>query len=279
MSVLIKLREFRNLPSAENEVRKFVLKNAKKVLTMTVYDVAKESYTSPATVVRLCKKLETKGFNQFKILLAAEINAFDFMNLELLDTTNILKNDTPTTIVDKITNIAIQSIEETRILANISELKEVAEKLLSADIIDLFGVGASNIVALDATYKFMRIGKNVSCYQLSDRQYVQAVNSSSNHIGIIFSYSGETLEMIKILNILQKNGCPVVAITCSSSNTLAKLADFSLPVSTRESLFRSGAMASRITQLYIVDILYALCCSIDYDNAKEMVLKTRISTK
>lgn len=279
MSVLIKLRDYRNLPEAESEVRKYILKNSKEVLEMTVYDVAKNSYTSPATVIRLCKKLDLKGFNQFKIKLASEIRGFDNMQLDILDVTNVSPNDSPVMIIDKITNIERQSIEETRMLLNEKDLMKAAEHLHNATIIDFFGVGASNIVAFDATYKFMRIGKNVACYQLYDRQYVQAVNADAKHVAVIFSYSGETKEMVEVLNELQKNGCYVITVTCSSSNTLAKLADNSISVSSKETLFRSGAMASRITQLYIVDILYALCCQYDYDNVKAKVVKTRITNK
>lgn len=279
MSVLIKLRDYRNLPAAESEVRKYILKNAKQVLDMTVYDVANNSYTSPATVIRLCKKLDMKGFNQFKIKLASEIRGFDNLQLDVLDTTNVSEKDTPEIVIDKITSIDRQSIEETRLLLNEKSLSEAAKHLHDASIINFFGVGASNIVALDATYKFMRIGKNVASYQLYDRQYVQAVNSDSSHVAVIFSYSGETKEMLQVLNELQKNGCYVIAVTCSTSNTLANLADNSIAVSSKETVFRSGAMASRITQLYIVDILYALCCQLDYDVVKEKVVKTRITNQ
>lgn len=277
MSVLIKLRDMRNLPEAENEVREYILQNSADLLEMTVYDVAKKSYTSPATVIRLCKKLDLKGFNQLKIKLASEIRWFDSIQLDIMDVTNVSPEDSPLAIIDKITNMELRSIEETRMLLDEKKLVQAAERLHKATIINFFGVGASNIVAFDATYKFMRIGKNAACYQLYDRQYVQAVNSDSSHVAIIVSYSGETKEMLQVLDELQKNGCYVIAITSSSKNTLSDLADNSIAVSSKETMFRSGAMASRITQLYIVDILFALCCQYDYENVKTKVIKTRIS--
>jgi len=276
MSVLIKLRDFRSLPQAENEIRKFILKNPKDVLIMTIYDVAERTYTSPASVVRLCKRLDIKGFNRLKIELASEVKSFDNLHLELLDTTVIHKEDNTATIIDKITNIAIESIEETRLLVDEAALKKAVSWIYQCEILDFYGVGASNIVAMDALYKFMRVGKSCACYSLYDRQYVQAVNSDAKHAAIIFSYSGETREMIEITDILQKNGTNVIAITSSAMSTLSQLADLNLSVSTRETIFRSGAMASRTSSLYIVDLLYAIYCSIDYEHASEMIQKTRI---
>lgn len=276
MSVLIKLRDYRNLSAAENQVREYILKYPKKVLEYTVYELAKESFTSPATVVRLCKKIDIKGFARLKVLLAEETKYFQDMKLNLLDTTTIEKNDSPHAIIEKITNIAIKTIEETRVLVNEKQLMQVARLLQKAVIVDFYGVGASSPVAIDAQYKFMRIGKNVITYQLYDRQYVQAVNSDASHVGIIISYSGETKEMLKIAGILQKNGTPVVAVTSSGENSLNRIADYNLFVTAKETVFRSGAMASRTAQLYIIDILYALYCSLDYDESIKKIQQTRI---
>ena len=83
-----------------------------------MYELAKESFTSPATVVRLCKKIDIKGFARLKVLLAEETKYFQDMKLNLLDTTTIEKNDSPHAIIEKITNIAVKTIEETRVLVN-----------------------------------------------------------------------------------------------------------------------------------------------------------------
>lgn len=126
MSVLIKLRDQRNLSEAENQVREYILRYPKRVLEYTVYDLARESFTSPATIVRLCKKLDIKGFSRLKVLLAEETKYFQNIKLNLLDTTTIEKDDSPGAIIDKITNISIKTIEETRVLVNEEELLRVA---------------------------------------------------------------------------------------------------------------------------------------------------------
>ncbi len=278
MSVLIKLRDYQNLSAAENQVREYILKYPKKVLEYTVYDLARESFTSPATVVRLCKKIDVKGFTHLKVLLAEEIKYFQDMKLNLLDSTTIEKDDTPHAVIEKITNIAVKTIEETRVLVNEKEFMKVAHLLEKAVIIDFYGVGASHIVAMDGLFKFMRIGKNVITYQFYDRQYVQAVNSDASHVGIIISYSGETKEMLQIAGILQKNGTPVVAVTSCGENSLNRVADYNLFVTAKETVFRSGAMASRTAQLYIIDILYALYCSLHYDDTIQKIQQTRIDS-
>ena len=274
MSVLLKLREYRALPNSENEVRNYILKNSKKVISMSVQEVAKKSYTSPATVIRLCRRLDLKGYGQLKIELASELKAFENMNLNLIDHTTFKKNDSIADIVNKITDMSIKSIEETNLLLDQEVLLSVAKKIMKADIIDLYGAGASNNVAFDAGYKFMRIGKNVACLHLVDRQRIQAINSDANHFAIIISYSGETPEIIEIANILSKNNVPSVSITSSIQNRLMNIVDDNLFVSSRESTFRNGAIISRTSTLYMLDLLYVTCISLNYDVSLKALEKT-----
>ncbi len=279
MSILIKLRDVRNLPDAEAQVRKYILAHSAEILNFTVYDLARESYTSPATVIRLCKRLNINGFSKFKLLLAQELKYFENNEINLLDSTIIEENDSSDIIIKKITSIAIKTIEETRALVDTETLTKTARIILKASILDFYGVGASNVVAMDAAYKFMRIGKNVSIFQLYDRQYVQAVNSDAEHVAVVFSYSGETKEILNVVDVLRKNGTPIVSVTSSSINSLSKVADYPLFVSARESAFRSGAMGSRTAQLYIVDLLYAICYSLDYNHSMRKINQTRVSHK
>ena len=185
MNTLITMRDMQNLPEAEGHVRDFILKNAKQVTQMTIYDLAQKTFCSTATIVRFSRRMGCKGFGDLKIRIAAELNAFSNINFEFTDLTIISQKDKEKDIVDKITGISLKSIEETRILLDEDTLMAVAKQMMAADILDFYGMGASNTIAFDAAYKFMRIGKNVSCFSISDRQYVQAVNSGQHHFALL----------------------------------------------------------------------------------------------
>ena len=132
MSVLVKLREYHTLSNSENEVRMYILRNSKKVISMSTQELAAKSYTSPATVIRLCKRLELKGYSELKIQLASEIKAFETMNLDVVDQTTFKKGDSLTELIDKVTDISIHSIEETRLLLDYEVLLCVARQIMDA---------------------------------------------------------------------------------------------------------------------------------------------------
>ena len=274
MGILLKLREHNKLPDAESEVRDYILKNGNDVLKMSVQELAEKSFTSPATVIRLCQRLELKGFSELKIELASEFKAYEQMNINVLDNSTIKKNDTYDEIINKVTDASLKSIEETYINIDKTVLIEVAKKVMACTTLDLYGIGASNVIAFDAGYKFMRIGKNIACLSLADRQRIQAINSDKSHFAMLISYSGETKEILEIASILQEQGVPSVSVTSSAKNRLMDYCDYNLFVSSRESNLRNGAIVSRTSTLYILDVLYMICISLDYENSMNSIRKT-----
>ncbi len=279
MSVLLKLREYKSLPNSENEARMYILKNSNDVIKMSIQELANKSFTSPPTIMRLCRRVGLKGFAELKIEIASELKTFETMNINILDNATFKKTDTVKDIVNKITDITIKSIEETSLLVDEEILYKVAKSIMKADIIDFYGVGASNNIAFDAAFKFMRIGKNVGCLSLADRQKIQAINSDKNHFAIFISYSGETKDILEIAKIVQENNVPSVSITSRTENKLSEYSTYNLFVTSKESNLRNGAIASRTATLYMVDLLYTTCISLDFDNSFKQLQRTLTVTK
>ena len=76
MSLIIKLREAKNFTPNEVEAAKYIITHADEVIKLSCTELAKKTYTSPATIIRLCKKIGIGGYQEFKVILATEINFF-----------------------------------------------------------------------------------------------------------------------------------------------------------------------------------------------------------
>ena len=73
---------------------------------------------------------------------------------------------------------------------------------------------------------------------------------------ILFSHSGESREVLDMAAIARERRCQVCAVTSYAKSTLANQAEYLLCSSSRETMFRSDAMTSRIVQMVVIDILY-----------------------
>ena len=57
----------------EKKIGDYIVRNPKKIVDMTVGELAKECGVSEASVSRFCKRIELKGFHHLKISLAREL--------------------------------------------------------------------------------------------------------------------------------------------------------------------------------------------------------------
>ena len=140
----------------------------------------------------------------------------------------------------------------------------------------LFGIGSSLCVAKDTYLKFLRLDKPCVVNEDSHSQLLQARNATAQDVGIVFSYSGQTMEMIQCIKEMKAGGAPVIAVTRYYPSEVAQLADHVLYVAANESLFRNGAMSSRLSQLNVVDILYTAYASRNHEDTMRRLTKTHI---
>ena len=95
-------------------------------------------------------------------------------------------------------------------------------------------------------------------------------------LAIVCSYSGNTTEVITCMNALKENLTPIIAITRCVDTPVSKLADHKLYTTENESLLRTAAMSSRISQLNIIDILYTALGTMNYDETIKVLHRTYI---
>lgn len=124
--------------------------------------------------------------------------------------------------------------------------------------------------------KFLRLDKPCVVNEDSHSQLLQARNATAQDVGIVFSYSGQTMEMIQCIKEMKAGGAPVIAVTRYYPSEVAQLADHVLYVAANESLFRNGAMSSRLSQLNVMDILYTAYASRNHEDTMRRLTKTHI---
>ena len=193
---LIRMREmYDSLSNSEKTVAKYILEDPSLVMQHNIRELAARLYVSPATVVRLSQTLGFKGYREFKQAMVYGLAQYENNGKEHLS--DIGRQDTIQEIAEKITYQNTKSLEETLSFLDVEVIQKCVEHLCQCRQVLLFGMGASLCVAKDASLKFLRVNK--SCFVMDDwhSQYLLAQNSTSEDFAIIFSYSGETSEMIK----------------------------------------------------------------------------------
>lgn len=250
----------------ERDLAKYIMENGEKILSFSIKDLAENTFTSPATIVRLCQKLGLEGYRDFKINFSAELQ-IDEKNRDKIDMNfPFSENSTNRQIAYRLLKVHCETIEDTLKLLDFRNIDLISRKLNKAHRIFLFANGNSLITGLDFQYKMVRIGKLVElCSNIGDQSFM-SYNCGSNDIAILVSYSGETSELVKIAKILQNNKVESIAITSIGDNQLSHYCSYIINMCSREKIFsKIGTFSSRTSAIYILDLLYSCVFKMNYE--------------
>lgn len=274
-SALLKLREAsKAFTPTEKEIAAQILDNPSLVENLSIHDLAKKTFASPSTIVRMCHHTGYSGYKEFRKAVISELVLRE--QNKKIEQRELGHSNSLEDIVETITYKNIMSLEDTKNLVDLEVMRQCISLIQNARIVYMFGMGASLCAAKDAYLKFLRLNK--LCFVNEDwhSQLIQARNATKDDLGIVFSYSGNTVEVVECMKALKQNHTPIIAITRCVSSPVSELADQKLYTTANESLFRSGAMSSRISQLNIVDILYTALTSDHYDSSLNQLSRTHI---
>lgn len=274
-SVLVLLQEVRRDGNgAAAQLAEYVCAHPRSACNMDVRTLAEKTYTSPSSVVRLCHRLGFEGYKEFRRCLLLEIASLGAQVGH--EEKQLTAGDSIADIIDNVTEKNIQVLYDSRHILDARTVEQCVALLRRSRSILLFGVGASLCAAKDAYLKFLRLNKPCIVNEDWHSQLLQARNATREDVAIIFSYSGQTQEMVTCMKELKENGTPCIAITRFAPSQVAKLADYLLYIAANESLLRNGAMSSRLAQLNVVDILYTAFASAEYEASIRQLARTHI---
>jgi RpiR family carbohydrate utilization transcriptional regulator len=251
---LIRLRGlYPSLKAALRKVADVTLDRPELAIYASVNEVAAAAGVSEATVMRLCRLLGFRGFQDFKIALAREL----VTPLQRLHE-EVAEGDDAATIVHKVFNANIAALQDTLAVLDMEAMDSAAQWLREARWILLFGVGTSGPIVTDAANKFFRLGLMVQAITDAHLMMMAAALLSPQDVVLAVSHSGSTRDTAETAKTAKDAGARVICITNNSLSPLTKTADLVLATASRETRFRQEAMASRLCQTSILDCLYTL---------------------
>jgi DNA-binding MurR/RpiR family transcriptional regulator len=265
-------------PPSMKRVADVILAHPQVVLEMTITELAHSCQTSETSVVRFCRTIGFTGYAPLRLQMAAELAT---ESAQFGDDpgfgSDIGPADTLEEAVAKIRSSEIFGIQETAAGLDFVALQRVIDRVAAADRVVLFGVGASNLGALDLSQKLSRIGRVALNFQDAHLALTSATLLRAGDVAIGFSHGGKTREAAEVLRAARSSGAFTVAVTNVGNSPITRHADQVLRTAVRETTFRAGAMASRIAQLTLVDYIFVGVTRASYDESVQALKSTHES--
>ena len=257
------------LTEKEQEVLRDCLSLGTAISNYSVQEIAKRHDVSPAMVVMAAKHCGFSGFREMKNSLATYSRLPGVDLHEELD-----PNDDAATVINKVFKTAISALQDTLAIFDVEALSKAAEELRNAEGIDIYGVGGSGALALDAYHKFLRIGIRTQVCTDSHMMVMSANLLKPKTVALGFSHSGRTWSMVKAFSLAKQQGATTILITTSRVSPLAEYSDILLCSVAQGSPITGEGAAARIAQLNILDALFVLVAQANYQRSLENLEKT-----
>ncbi|BEM14267.1 Uncharacterized HTH-type transcriptional regulator ybbH [Serratia marcescens] len=250
MNTLDKIQNhLERLSKSERKVAEVILASPQTAIHSSIATLARMADVSEPTVNRFCRRLDTKGFPDFKLHLAQSLaNGTPYVNR------NVEEDDSVDSYTSKIFESVMASLDTVKANLDIAAINRAVDLLTQAKKISFFGLGASAAVAHDAMNKFFRFNIPVVYFDDIVMQRMSCMNSGEGDVVVLISHTGRTKNLVEMAHLARENDATVLAIT-SRDTPLAQAATLALLLDVPEDTDVYMPMVSRIAQLTLIDVL------------------------
>ncbi|MBD9659546.1 MULTISPECIES: MurR/RpiR family transcriptional regulator [Pantoea] len=243
-NILLHLRQ--GLPGYSPTLQKlgdFILTDPQKVLYLTITELARETDTSEASVTRLCRHLGCKGYTEFKMALALDVQHNQPAAVASGDSIDMLVEET------------VQALRDTGKFINREVLQSAVEALHQAKTIQIYGVAASAITGEYLHYRLLRLGKSAQLFGDMHRAAMNASTLREGDLVIAISASGSTKDVMHVVKVAKKQNARVLMLSNTLRSPMGSLANMLLVAARPEGPFNAGALSGKVGAMMLVEVL------------------------
>jgi len=260
----------------ERMIAEYILADPERVLSSSIAEMREGCGASVGAIVGFCRRLGLEGFANFKIELARELAQAGLSG-------DGADDEAGQSLFERVFRFHATSLSETLRINSEESLKQAARALGKAHRIEFFSIGISFGVTYTTSCKLRLIGLPAYNAMDSHMQVVAATQLKSGDVGFGVSCSGATRETIDCLRVARSRKATTICLTNSVNSPITQHADIALYATPSEIKYFQAPMASRVTQLAVVDALFVYLASTrksrtaaNLQNSGEELLKRKL---
>lgn len=252
------------LTASEKKAADYLMGHLQEAQFLSISELAENCGVAEATISRFCRRLGYGGYSAFKLAIAKSA-----VRSALTEGARgeVSPEDTPRGMAEKLLHANTKAMTQTMELLNPAALERAADLLAEARGVYCMGQGGSMILAMEAAHLFSTCWPHYHAVQGSHLQAITAALLGKEDVLLFFSYSGSTRDILDLMKVVKGRGCRVILITRFPKSPGAALADVVLQCGSDEAPLQMGTVPARISQLFLVDLLFNEVCRRDLETA------------
>lgn len=233
-----------SLSSLELEILRYIDNHKNEICDMPIQVLAKNTFVSTTTIIRLCRKLNLEGFSHLKFFIKnnALKNAEDSLPVKAFSVQNTIAEE-------------LSDIERTSALLDEAVIENVADIMAKSSQMHFFAKGLTELALEYTARHLLSLSKHVTLYQDTHIAYIQSKNLSDKDIIFLASLSGETEQVVRVAQIARSRNATVITFSVNPTSSLAKLGNYNFQLINDAETTLDVDTKSRCQLMFILNIL------------------------
>ena len=268
MGLFDKLQEQHGFTNAEKQIAAFILAHSEKIMQMNIADLTAQTYSSNATVIRLCHKLGVKGYREFRIQFASEVEKQRrekrFININY----PFSPAESNSSIVKSIAELSKEALDACYASVPISDLEKAARWIWDADRVYLGAIGDTQLSAMGFCNLLLKLGIHAVIANQYGEERAIAYDSTPRDVVLFISYSGSLMPLLKdAFRIFRRHRCRTILLTSLSE---FEGIDHLITIPAQEIGYdKIATFYSQESIRYVLNCIYALIYSMDFHKNRD----------
>lgn len=220
----------------EVQLYKFIVDNGDKIPYMTIRELASKMHISTSTILRFCNKMNYNGYNEFKEGLTKYLDQ--------------IQERPPQNDLSEL----LHYFHRTNTNSFEQKIEQGVEFIRKAERVIFVGQGSSGTLARYGARYFSNLGK--FSIGLEDPYYPITKDMLINTVVIVLSVTGETKEVVELLNRFKISNCNILSVTNQMNSTIAKISDWNISYNMELLSVNGGYNATtQVPVLFLIETL------------------------
>ncbi len=269
--ILEQLKAQKDFTGTEKAISDYILEQKEECTGMTTEQLAKETYTSKAAIIRFCKKLGFESYRDFMRAFDSEIKEMYRMSV-LMEENSIDEKSSVSSVLNVIPAIYDTAVNSTRMGIDETVVKRAADKISKAPFVEIYGLGVAYDLGSIFAFLLNSIGIRAGAFCGINDHAIESRRKEKNNVAIVLSMSGRNPYIVKTAKTMKANGYYTLGIIGGNieeiqtyCNDYLKIANGKGNVTLAMTTGVNGATAMK----YVLDVLFVASMVINYDKNKE----------
>ncbi|MEE8807367.1 MAG: MurR/RpiR family transcriptional regulator [Lactimicrobium sp.] len=268
MSILFDLQKKENFTEAEKAAAQYILDHLEEIADLNIGEIADQSHTSNATIIRLCRRLGTKGYRDFRISILREIEKIPDEDYQGNVDYPVYDRTSLAIVMKSLAEVHKYAVSTCYTAVSAVDLQNAAFILERAEHIYIYATGESDLAGQVFARRMMRIGHRCMCISSTTESLAFTDQLTAKDAALFISYSGKGIIRFRDDMILmeQRKVRTVLLTGVTPNHPFSQIIRYPYIESDDDN---SATFYSTEAENYLLDSIYSMIFAMEYEKVKK----------